>query len=150
MDSITNYLGSAHSHCDDRFVEAENAVLDGLWDKGARFFQEFTAMVEQHFAMEEKILFPAIEAATGNASGPTEIMRNEHEQMRRIVAMLVETIAKRDKAAFLGQCETFNIMVQQHNIKEESILYPMADRILGARAGATISAMHHFEETARS
>jgi iron-sulfur cluster repair protein YtfE (RIC family) len=31
--------------------------------------------------------------------------------------------------------------MQQHNIKEENMLYPMSDRVLGTAADATVKAM---------
>ncbi len=35
-----------------------------------------------------------------------------------------------DTGRYLGFSETLLIMMQQHNLKEESILYPMADSVL--------------------
>ena len=75
-------------------------------------------------------MFPGIEERTGMSGGPTHIMRMEHEQMRHVMAQMGTDIAEGDYDHFLGLSETFMILVQQHNMKEEQILYNMADQIL--------------------
>ncbi|MDX2322458.1 MAG: hemerythrin domain-containing protein, partial [Moritella sp.] len=57
--------------------------------------------------------------------GPTEVMRNEHEQMRRMMTQMVEAIASKDTERFFGLSETLMMLMQQHNMKEEQMLYPM-------------------------
>jgi iron-sulfur cluster repair protein YtfE (RIC family) len=90
--------------------------------------------MEDHFRFEEETLFPPLESASPMASGPTGVMRGEHLQMRRLLAELTEAARARDAGECLGLLETLHLVVQQHNAKEEAILYPMADRALGAVA----------------
>jgi len=97
--------------------------------------------MERHFQKEEDTLFPAFEQATGNAMGPTRVMRLEHRQMRDALAEMSNALAGGDLEDYLGQAETLLILMQQHNIKEEQILYPMCDQILGAAAAGMIQAM---------
>ena len=96
-------------------------------------------------AMEETILFPAFEKETGNTNGPTSVMRAEHKQMLELMQQMDEAIAKRDAQNFFGYAETLNIMLQQHNMKEESMLYPMIDRALSAKGYEIIDAMEHID-----
>ena len=42
----------------------------------------FQALVLQHFCAEEQVLFPAFEEQTGMLTGPTQVMRSEHMQLR--------------------------------------------------------------------
>jgi hemerythrin-like domain-containing protein len=65
------------------------------------------------------------------SGGPTQIMRMEHEQMRHVIAQMEQDTVSGSFDHFLGLAETFMILVQQHNMKEEQILYNMADQILG-------------------
>jgi hemerythrin-like domain-containing protein len=88
--------------------------------------------IEHHFDMEEKVFFPRFEAASGMTMGPTQVMRQEHAQMRDLFAAMEEALAGRDADAYLGDAETLLIMMQQHNAKEEQILYPMLDAHLGS------------------
>jgi len=77
------------------------------------------------------MLFPAFEAVTGMTAGPTQMMRYEHAQMRELIEQMQSTQQRREKNAFAGVAETLLVMMQQHNMKEENILYPMCDRSLG-------------------
>jgi DUF438 domain-containing protein len=73
-------------------------------------------------------------------SGPTEVMRGEHRQMRDLLAQMRASLANRDSDDFGGNAETLLIMMQQHNMKEENILYPMCDNALGGSdVGASIA-----------
>jgi iron-sulfur cluster repair protein YtfE (RIC family) len=87
------------------------------------------------------MLFPAFEQASGNTMGPTRVMRLEHRQMRETLAEMDGALASGDLEDFLGQAETLLILMQQHNIKEEQILYPMCDRFLGGAVESVLQAM---------
>jgi hemerythrin-like domain-containing protein len=68
------------------------------------------------------------------AAGPTGVMRMEHTQMRRMLDELGAALAARSVDDCLGILETLHLIAQQHNAKEEGILYPMADRTLATEA----------------
>ncbi|MFA7269449.1 MAG: hemerythrin domain-containing protein [Sterolibacterium sp.] len=133
MPQISQTLPSHHKHCDDLFSAAEEAAQRGQWkacnDACTRFGQALLA----HFDAEESILFPAFEDATGMTGGPTQMMRVEHGQMRGLFDQLAAAMRAEDAGTFSGVAETLLILMQQHNMKEENILYPMCDRALGAQ-----------------
>ena len=76
------------------------------------------------------MLFPAFEDATGMRMGPTQVMRMEHEQMRAMMNAAAAALAGGDREGFLGQVDSLLITMQQHNMKEENVLYPMCDQHL--------------------
>ena len=144
MSYPTQILPDHHRHCDDLFVAAEEAVQSGEWAAATAAFERFQAQMLAHFSAEEDLLFPAFEAAAGSASGPTRVMRMEHDQMRPLLAQLGAACAAHDGDAYAGAAETLLILMQQHNMKEENILYPMCDQALGGeaeRVGAKMGAM---------
>ena len=49
----------------------------------------------------------------------------EHQQVRALAQSLDELLAAEDKELFLGLSETLMVLIQQHNMKEEMMLYPM-------------------------
>jgi hemerythrin-like domain-containing protein len=130
MTTIAEYMTAAHRQCDEQLASAEEAVGSGKWPDAARKWAEFAAQMALHFAREEKVLFPAFEEATGATAGPTAVMRMEHEQMRSLLSELSEAVGAQDGRRFLGLSETLMILIQQHNMKEEQMLYPMCDRAL--------------------
>lgn len=148
MNAISSYLGSDHTRCDDFFIQAETSVSNGAWEQAEASLAQFTEALERHFTMEEKVMFPEFEQATGSSAGPTAVMRMEHQQLRSIVTLLRDALAARDADNYLGHSETLNTMMQQHNMKEESILYLMADRVLSGRQEEIISAMTSIDAAA--
>ncbi len=131
MSQISQYMTRDHRACDERFATAEEAVSCGEWEQAATLFDAFEQAMEHHLGMEEQTLFPEFEQATGNSAGPTQVMRMEHEQMRDLMRQMAAALQARDDDTYLGLSETLLIMMQQHNVKEEQILYPMTDSVLG-------------------
>jgi iron-sulfur cluster repair protein YtfE (RIC family) len=129
--SITTPLSQHHKQCDEIFARAEKDCADGDWAAGEKVFARLHGQLENHFTAEEEILFPAFEESTGMTSGPTEMMRREHRQMRDLLSRMQLALQARDQDAFGGDAETLLILMQQHNLKEENILYPMCDNVLG-------------------
>ena len=88
--------------------------------------------MERHFQMEETVLFPTFEEISGMRQGPTQVMRMEHQQMRNLLARMSEAVSSENQEEILEVGETMMILMQQHNVKEEGILYPMADQHLAS------------------
>ena len=131
MTSILDFMAQDHRHCDDSFAAAEEKVAAGRWGEASQNWTIFRNALETHLNREENHLFPAFEAKTGNTQGPTAMMRMEHEQMRSLVSEMDEAFVAKDAESFLGLAETLMILTQQHNMKEEQILYPMSDQVFG-------------------
>lgn len=141
MGMIVDFLGGDHRACDDLFASAENAVAQKDWAGACALFERFASAMAHHFAMEEAVLFPAFEARTGMSMGPTQVMRSEHEQMRGLIDDMARAVAGSDQDGYLGLSETLNMLMQQHNLKEENILYPMSDQVLAADRDQLIESM---------
>lgn len=110
----------------------ENAVASENWQEAEEKFNKFTTDLLHHFDMEEQVMFQAFEQKTGMTQGPTMVMRMEHDQMRQIVTQLKEDLDTKNKDHFFGVSESLMMLMQQHNMKEEQMLYAMADAHLGA------------------
>ena len=123
-------MAAHHKACDEMFSDAEAAFAKAEWDKGSVLWGLFSTELEKHFSREEDLLFPRFEAATGMMGGPTQMMRMEHEQMRALLQDLDAAINNKDQDEFLALSETLMMTMQQHNLKEEQILYPMIDQAL--------------------
>ena len=141
MHTILDFLGSDHRACDDLFASTEAAVAQKNWDGARDLFARFQAAMARHLAMEEDVLFPAFEARTGNSMGPTQVMRMEHAQMRGLLQEMASAVLAGNQNGFLGLSETLNMLMQQHNLKEENMLYPMSDRVLDSERDGLIRAM---------
>jgi hemerythrin-like domain-containing protein len=141
MPTISAFLTPDHQHCDTLFAAAEATAAQGDWNAATEAWTRFHDALLHHFSMEEEVLFPAFEARTGMTQGPTQIMRMEHRQMSDLLNQLSDGLTRQDADAFLGDCETLLIIMQQHNMKEEQMLYHMADQVLAGEAEDVIGRM---------
>lgn len=140
MSSASQFLTQDHRGCDTQWIEVEAVADKGDVAATRAAFAKFEHTMKHHFEFEEHELFPALEAATSmNGFGPTVVMRNEHEQMRRVLGAMSNALERGDTRALLDQGDTLLMLVQQHNLKEERILYPLADARL-ADAWPTLQA----------
>ncbi len=133
--SLSHLMSEHHKLCDDLFASIESAVAAGDWPTAKAGAERLVAAVEWHFDAEERLLFPPLEDATGGG-GPPAVMRFEHQQLRELLAEWARAVATQDRAAFGEHSEGLLILLQQHNAKEENILYPMCEQFLGPRADA--------------
>jgi iron-sulfur cluster repair protein YtfE (RIC family) len=141
MASIAELMTHDHRSCDHDFARAETLANKKDWEGAALALESFATGLEAHFQAEEQELFPRFEAATGMTQGPTQVMRGEHTEMRATLALLRSALASRDLDEFAGEAETLLIMMQQHNMKEENILYPMCDMRLGGERDTVVDVL---------
>lgn len=130
MASVSEQMTHDHRECDEIYAKAEETIAAGDFEEGLALWSDFSARVEQHFTLEEETLFPSFEAATGMRAGPTMVMRGEHLQMREMLKSITAAIENQDMDDALGLCESLMIFMQQHNMKEEQVLYPMLNDAL--------------------
>jgi hemerythrin-like domain-containing protein len=69
------------------------------------------------------------------------MMRAEHQQIRDLADSMKAALLANDADAFSAGADVLHILMGQHSMKEESVLYPMADRFLAGRAGDVIAEM---------
>jgi hemerythrin-like domain-containing protein len=131
MSLINTTFAKQHRQCDAMFANAEAAVAVGNWQQAEHEFAAFAEAMECHLSNEEEILFPAFEGRTGMKTGPTMVMRGEHVHIRGLIAEMKADIEQQDSDHYLGISETLLILMQQHNAKEEQMLYVMCDKVLG-------------------
>jgi hemerythrin-like domain-containing protein len=143
---ISHYMTNEHRECDTLFAKAEASAAAKNWAAVDTEFLAFANETLLHFKKEEEELFPTFEAKTGSSDGPTQVMRFEHEQVRGLIGKMAEAIEKQDRDAYLSLSESMMILLQQHNMKEEQMLYAMADRVFPSELkDETITAMKGME-----
>jgi hemerythrin-like domain-containing protein len=120
-----------HRDCDARWVDVEELLDTDDIEAALPAWQKFEAGMRRHIAMEEEVLFPAFESASGmSGDGPTAVMRMEHQQMKGLLKQIADAIESGNSEQAMDVGDTLLMLVQQHNIKEEGMLYPMAENLL--------------------
>ena len=128
MATTSEFLGHDHAACDTLWADVESSADAGDLTETRARFAAFERAMQRHFAFEEESLFAALDNATGmHGVGPTAVMRMEHEQMRRVLHTMAGALASGDTQGLMDHGDTLLMLIQQHNMKEEHIVYPLAD-----------------------
>ena len=127
QNTITELLQSEHRWVDERFQRFRQHLAEGRVD--AEPFQEAAKVLRRHIYLEEVILFPEVEAR--GVVGPTEVMAREHGEIWRFMEEIQDRIRQNARAGrILSTFDALRSVLEDHNFKEEQILYPSADRLL--------------------
>lgn len=149
-DSAMDYLQTDHRRLDALMNAAHEAALAGRPADAAASFQEFRDGLMRHIKIEEGLLFPVFEAATGmpQHGGPTGVMRLEHEEILRLLGEIraLFDAPNPDLQAFESLRGMLVALLREHNDKEERVLYPMTDRMVpSARLQELVMQMRAFK-----
>lgn len=140
MTTLAEFMTDDHKACDYKFADAETAALTDDWSTAETAFNAFRDDMARHFRMEEDVLFPALKSA-GGPSGPVHVMLMEHAQIKELLKQMGAAVERKDAQEYGGLSETLLMVMQQHNLKEEQILYPIADQILAAQLETLLGQM---------
>jgi iron-sulfur cluster repair protein YtfE (RIC family) len=125
-ENVTRCLEVDHDRLDKVLLRAESAAIEGRFPQAYEHFAVFAAGLVRHMDAEEKVLFPALEEIEPRAEGPVSVMCEEHDDFRRWLEVTTSHLA----AAHPGWRDALEKLKQglaMHNVKEERVLYPMAD-----------------------
>lgn len=139
MEPINDYMMNDHREVDAIFERARSAAASADWTTVERDGEMFLRRIEQHIVMEETVLFPAFDEASGmSGAGPSQMMCSEHALMRPMFAQMRAAAQSHDMAQYLQAANSVHEILQQHNMKEEQMMYPMADQALGQQGAQSL------------
>jgi len=142
---LAAFFEQDHRDCDARWADVEELLDTQDVDAARPAWQKFNTGMRRHIAMEEEVLFPAFEsAAKMGAGGPTAVMRMEHQQMRGLLDQIESAMESGDAEQAMDLGDTLLMLIQQHNIKEEGMLYPMAENILADHWGKLAALLEEY------
>ena len=86
--------------------------------------------LRRHIYLEEEFLFPSLRSA--GLMAPVFVMVREHGEIWRTLDKLEADVngATVDAPAAVATCSELAGQLDAHNMKEEQILYPQADRVM--------------------
>ena len=128
---LAAFFEQDHRDCDARWADVEELLDTQDVEAAGPAWQKFDKGMRRHIAMEEEVMFPAFEAAASmGGGGPTSVMRMEHKQMIGLLDQIEAAMKSGDAEQAMDLGDTLLMLIQQHNIKEEGMLYPMAENVL--------------------
>jgi iron-sulfur cluster repair protein YtfE (RIC family) len=127
--SVAVVLEQEHREIDDGIA----AFVTGL-AVGERRVEPLRTAIEalrRHIYIEEEFLFPPLRAV--GMMAPVFVMLREHGQVWDTLDELEVALADGSADVVLSRLgHQLVVQLQHHNLKEERILYPEADRVLAA------------------
>ncbi|OGI06500.1 MAG: hypothetical protein A3I68_01985 [Candidatus Melainabacteria bacterium RIFCSPLOWO2_02_FULL_35_15] len=100
------------------------------FEKAKNLFSAFKKRLERHIMWEEEIISPVIESSKNKSSKPQLGTREEHKRIRVLLQQIEEELLKKTTQTDLLE-KKLNKILTTHNEKEEYILYPWVDSVLG-------------------
>ena len=147
MNSSDNWLIHEHSLYEDLLSRCQDAVEIEDWGSANLAFRELVTHLKRHMALEEEVLYSAYEAAVEAPQGPTKALREEHDQIVRLVRDMLRVIKTRDSDYVLECLVHLEKQMIKHHEKEEDIFLPMASHILDARREEISQQLADFDVT---
>jgi iron-sulfur cluster repair protein YtfE (RIC family) len=144
-DRVLSVVLEREHHEIDSGIEAFIEKLDG----GSVQPEPLSAALEalrRHIYLEETFLFPPIREA--GMVMPIFVMMREHGELWRTMGALTDLLVDRaDSEQLRDACHRLLGQLEQHNSKEEPIVYPHVDTDLPAQVRAELD---RFIETGRA
>jgi len=116
-------------------LSAGQPVRPGFFLQAAEFVKGFADGC--HHRKEENVLFTRmVEHGLSTQSGPVAVMLHEHEAGRQYIRGLREAAAALEAGDELARervvynARGYAVLLRQHIMKEDNILFPMADQVI--------------------
>lgn len=112
-----------------RMQDAREGEMQGRYQEVVHFLKTFADKC--HHGKEETGLFPALEAkGVAVEGGPIGVMLREHEEGRELIRLMAQALLDQNLKAFGKAAVEYENLLRNHIDKENSVLFPLADRVL--------------------
>jgi len=129
--TVTEFLQTDHRRLDAIFERFQQAIKQNRWETASKDFRELSTGLKRHIKIEEEILFPVFEEKTGMFNGgPTAVMRMEHTEIKDLLDKVLASTDAREASKAVDGYNALILILADHNMKEEHILYPESDSFL--------------------
>ena len=139
--AVTASLRTDHLRLDALLKEAIAALARNDARPATATFGAFASGLRRHIEVEDELLFPPFERRTGmRDAGPTNVMRRDHKDIERRLTSI--SAALHDgllPVSVGGEMRALAALLDDHNVREEEILYPWCDRVLDESERAAVS-----------
>jgi len=127
-EKILNFLDKL-----DDIVASLERGISGSESESLKELAWFLVDTEKHHEREEKALFPEMEKK--GVTGPTRIMRMEHDELLPAKKRLLELSKEpgKDKEEIIVIINLLSAKLRDHIFKENNILYPVALQAIGSK-----------------
>jgi hemerythrin-like domain-containing protein len=127
-----------HKALQELFLQHQEALLDADLMRAGKRLEEFEGRLFDHIREEEELLLPVYERAGAIPGGPSVLFTGEHKRMQELLAGFKQALSslkqdpggrKRGILWLLDRQATFKNLMEHHDLREATILYPALDRV---------------------
>jgi len=132
LRGVTEALAWDHDRLDALEAAAFQKRAAGDLAAARELYGEFALGLRRHIGFEEQLVFPAFEQRAGlpPTAGPTAVMRAEHREIEDLLDRIEAGIGE-GAAPVEALRRSLHAVLADHNVKEEQVLYPSTDDLLG-------------------
>lgn len=133
-------LVEVHRDLAERFARHRDLVVGLEFGRALEALAEFETALRRHMEDEERLLLPLYESRVGRVpGGDPQFFYLEHANLLRNLETLSESLrrlaanpraGRRQAHEFLHQEGLFLHLMEHHDRREQSFLYPQLDRVL--------------------
>lgn len=134
MRTIFALLASERNAYDPLFAVACRYAFSRDWDAAVTALSQLSVLFAYHVRLEEQLVFAAYDDVVGSMAAATTVLRAEHSQLGGVLQRMADSLATRDRNAFLEHAGTMRLVLQLHKEKEEIVFYPMAETRLASQS----------------
>ena len=147
MESILEELFRQHRDAEAMLVKLATGVerirregvgRQGVMEELSEIRRDIQGEVLSHFREEELALFPVLGRHIDSSSGPIAMLMEEHALFRQLELQFEEALASLEAGLredwiekLCGAGDAIGRLLPPHIEKEESVLFPMAESMLG-------------------
>jgi hypothetical protein len=146
MADASNWLVHDHHRYDAALDECEIAAGAGEWKEAIALFRSFLDELELHMRMEDEVVYPTVEQATGDPHGEIAELREEHEDLVRLLRDIGIILRTRDYDHFLESLVPLHRAMNKHNRHEEEVFRRVAHHSLFAQREDVLNRLRAVEK----
>ena len=129
-----------HQRLNEMLLLHQEALLALDVDLALARLKPFERELRAHIRAEEDVLLPIYARAGRIQGGPIEFYTGEHKRMLEFLARFTEKLErlitdraglKRKIIELFDEQAVFKQLMQHHDMREQSLLYPTLDRVTG-------------------
>lgn len=134
-DTVGQQLEHDHHEIDEAFARFAESLGTGAVHRAS--FDDAAGRLRHHIWVEEEYHFPILRAA--GLMAPVLVMLREHGEIWDLLDAISTALDQGEIANALELWPQLADVLEQHNMKEERILYPAGDKTLSAGDAQLIS-----------
>jgi len=115
MSETSNWMVHDHRKYESLIDECEIAAGANDWKEAVRLFNELVGDLKLHLRMEDEVLFPLFKTEVGDPKGDIADLRDDHDNLLRLLNDLSYVIKTKDFDHFEVSLEPLKKTLFEHN-----------------------------------